>query len=75
MQPTHQKLTVSFAVDSMMAAVNFGQHLHKLLRQRKARSLNQALNMCSKDRKSLDRFKHVYYLYQTDRSKAEEVMC
>lgn len=47
--------------------------VHEELKVGRCRSVNQALQIVKKDRKTVDRFKHIYYLNATDPDLLKQV--
>ena len=64
-------------VNNVLSVANAQQAVELLTfvhRQMKAgKSVNAALRMAKKDRKTIDRFQHIYYLHYLDEEKLDEV--
>lgn len=54
-------------------AVAFGEHVHQALCSGRARSVNQAVKLVNKTRRTLDRFRHIYYMAHVDKQLLEKV--
>ena len=54
-------------------AVAFGELVHRAVRSGKARSVNHACKRLNKHRKTLDRFKHIYYMSQVNKALLDAV--
>ena len=54
-------------------AVTLMRTLHEGIKGGKWRSVHEALKSIKKDRKTVDRFKHIYYMNEVDGEKFEKV--
>lgn len=60
-------------VSTVKEAVQFLEAIHVMMVSGKVRSVNESLKVLKKDRKTVDRFKHIYYMYHANKRKLDDV--
>ena len=60
------------AVASVRQAVNLITFIHEQVKT--GMSVNAALNLTDKDRKTVDRFQHIYYLHHLNSDRLKQVV-
>ncbi len=54
-------------VSTVKEVVQFLEAIHVMMVSGKVRSVNESLKVLKKDRKTVDRFKHIYYMYHANK--------
>lgn len=65
--------TFAVAVATVQQVVSMLDYIHQLVKDGKSTSINAALKRLNKDRKTVDRFRHIYYMSVTDTEALDEV--
>jgi len=61
------------AVQTPEQAIQLMEYVHKQLASKRAKSIHDALKPTGKCRKTIDRFRYIYYLSVLDKNKLVEV--
>lgn len=66
---------ISLIVDTVKQAIQLCTTVYKMMRTGEARSVAQALLKLNRSKKTLDRFRHIYYLHHLDKDELKTVSC
>jgi len=62
------------AVQTPQQAIQLMEYVHNQLTSKRAKSIHDALKSTGKCRKTIDRFRYIYYLSVLDKDKLDEVV-
>jgi len=65
---------VFLAVQTPEQAIQLMEYVHNQLTSKRAKSIHDALKPTGKCRKTIDRFRYIYYLSVLDKDKLDEVV-